>query len=91
MEKSPVEKINYLEKFAIIKDDVNLEKNNELSQVHNYPYKIVNQNKKGTWICLQSIIQAVSIGVGGIKKETINKSFWMKTNECKIVDRFIKS
>ena len=81
-------KVNYLGKFAQIKNKVKLPKG-DIAQVHNYPYKIVNQNKKITWIYLESKVFAsyVSSVTNKCISETINRSFWIKVNECKIFDK----
>ena len=78
-------KINYIDKFAIIKEEVYLPKG-DIAQTHKNAYRIVNQNKKRTWICLQSDVNVHRFGVGGAEDEVIDKSFWMKVDECNIVD-----
>jgi len=81
-------KVNYLGKFAEIKKKVKLPKG-DIAQVYNYPYLIVNQNKKRTWICLESEVYAtyVSSVTNKATFETINRSFWMRVDECKIFDK----
>ena len=78
-------KINYKGKFAIIKDDVKLE--DQLTQVHNYPYKIIEQNKNKTWILLETFVQCTCATVAGATHEQINRSFWMKVKDCIIIDK----
>jgi len=83
-----LKKIDYIGKFAEIKNKVKLLKG-DIAQVHNYPYLIVNQNKRRTWICLESKVFAsyVSSVTNKCISETINRSFWMRVNECKIFDK----
>lgn len=70
-------------KYAIVKDEVFLPENS-LAQVHFHPYKIVNENRKKTWICLESKINVLEVGAGGTKERTDDRSFWMKVSECNI-------
>jgi hypothetical protein len=76
--------VNYLDKFAVVKKEVQLPKDS-ISQVHNHPYRIVNQNEKGTWICLQSKVNVHQSGPGGSFDEVVDKSFWVKVDECHII------
>jgi hypothetical protein len=78
---------DYIGKFVEIKNKVKLDLNNQISQVHNYPYKVINQNKKRTWICLESKVYCtyVSSITNMSISEVSDRSFWMKVNECRIV------
>ena len=77
---------SYIDKFAIVKDEVHLSKN-DISQVHKHPYHIINQNEERTWICLESKIHVHKYGIGGSENEIKDKSFWMKVNECHIIEK----
>jgi hypothetical protein len=86
VKKNSIPIIDYIGKYAEIKKKVKLFKS-DITQSHYRSYKIVNQNKKRTWICLQSKLFAAYISsvTNKLIEETINKSFWMKVNECKII------
>ena len=76
--------VDYLDKFAFVKEEVYLPEN--IAQIHGHPYRIVNQNEKRTWICLQSKVNIHQHGPGGSEDKVEDKSFWMKVSECNIVD-----
>jgi hypothetical protein len=86
--KIPTSTINYIGKYATIKKEVKLPIHEKLTQIHNYQYKIVNQNRRRTWICLEShiFVTYTSRVSNKSKHDVINKSFWMKVDECEIND-----
>jgi hypothetical protein len=86
--KIPTPTTDYIGKYATIKKEVKLPAYEKLTQIHNYPYKIVNQNKRRTWICLESLIFVTytSCVSNKSKCDIINKSFWIKVDECETTD-----
>jgi len=88
--KIPTPTIDYIGKYATIKKEVKLPIHEKLTQIHNYPYKIVNQNRRRTWICLESKVFCTYISNTSSKYETTDRSFWMKVDECEITDLLIK-
>lgn len=73
-------------KFVKIKDSVKIDFSNQLTQIHNYPYRICNEKNDGKWICLETKVHSALCSVGGNKYEIIDRSFWMKTEECEVVE-----
>jgi hypothetical protein len=70
-------------KYAMVKDEVSLPENS-LAQVHFHPYRIVNENRRKTWVCLESKINVLELGAGGTRELVEDRSFWMKVEECNI-------
>jgi hypothetical protein len=80
------DKINYIGKFAKIKEEVEIDKNDQLFKVHNYPYKIIEQ-KDDEMIYLETKVFATFASDFSTSFEVIDRSFWMNINECEIIEK----
>lgn len=79
----------YIGKFASIKEGVKLTDN--LTQVYNYPYKIIDQDKiAGTDVIrikLETSVQATFASQFGSTFAVQDRSFWMDLDDCKIIEK----
>lgn len=78
--------VNYIGKFASIKEGVKLIDN--LTQIYNYPYKIIDQEKitsNAIRIKLETYVHASFASNFSSTFEVQDRSFWMNLNDCNII------
>ena len=75
---------NYVGKFAIIKDGTPI--SSDMSQMYNHPYKIIKQTKSGLSLLLEAKVISILSFADTVKRDEIDKSFWMYTDDCIIKD-----